>query len=426
MNYFLELVGGQCMNDYRGLLIKKQRKELDISLEALSHGVCSPSYLSKIENNILVANDDIYNLLFKKLGISTMDTIKEEKIKQMLDLFFKYYMSSDSKIFKVMDELLEYKDEVLSSCLFIQYQLFLLYASEMNSQINISLAEVEAYYSYMDDSQREYFNLFRLSSGNMELSDNEEWIFIRRLKAKANLYAYQKNTFAAYDLYKTCLNYAIELGNKKLIAEILCSLGWLCLDIDLNQFSIQILPFETDDENERYKVVTQKINDFIGELKLKDPGLGKQLFKIWKDNIFTNGSKKDVSIVLSKKDLIWPIIVVTTDLEKIGNDFEEICEEVDYDEIVRQYKSFIDTCCEQVEIFTKIVYDFNIYKVPNSEKGIKKKMGYFLKNQWKNYVSIFTNDNMDADTSKGLTQAIIYSILKRRYEIDRIKNGVNL
>lgn len=55
------------MNDYRGLLIKKQRKELDISLEALSHGICSPSYLSKIENNILVANDDIYNLLFKKL-----------------------------------------------------------------------------------------------------------------------------------------------------------------------------------------------------------------------------------------------------------------------------------------------------------------------------------------------------------------------
>lgn len=101
------------MNDYRGLLIKKQRKALDISLEALSHGVCSPSYLSKIENNILVANDDIYNLLFKKLGISTMDTIKEEKIKQMLDLFFKYYMSSDSKIFKVMDELLEYKDEVV-------------------------------------------------------------------------------------------------------------------------------------------------------------------------------------------------------------------------------------------------------------------------------------------------------------------------
>ena len=99
MNYFLELVGGQCMNDYRGLLIKKQRKELDISLEALSHGVCSPSYLSKIENNILVANDDIYNLLFKKLGISTMDTIKEEKIKQMLDNVIKLRNDEPSRYY---------------------------------------------------------------------------------------------------------------------------------------------------------------------------------------------------------------------------------------------------------------------------------------------------------------------------------------
>ena len=71
------------MNDYRGLLIKKQRKDLDKSLEALSHGICFPSYLFKIENNVLVANEDIYNLLFKKLGICTMDTINEERIKQI-------------------------------------------------------------------------------------------------------------------------------------------------------------------------------------------------------------------------------------------------------------------------------------------------------------------------------------------------------
>ena len=42
------------MNDYRGLLIKKERKKQDISLEALAYGICSPSYLSKIENNILI------------------------------------------------------------------------------------------------------------------------------------------------------------------------------------------------------------------------------------------------------------------------------------------------------------------------------------------------------------------------------------
>ena len=223
------------MNDYRGLLIKKERKKQDISLEASASGICSPSYLSKIENNILIADNEIYKLIFQKLGIQTMDQQKEEHIEALLKLFFRYYMASNLKVLKVIDELLEYKDEVSTSSLFVSYQLFLLYASEMNSQINISLAEVEAYYSYMDDSQREYFNLFRLSSGNMELSDNEEWIFIRRLKSKANLYAYQKNVFKAYDLYKICLKYATELGNKNLIAEILCALGWLCLEVDLKQ-----------------------------------------------------------------------------------------------------------------------------------------------------------------------------------------------
>lgn len=74
------------------------------------------------------------------------------------------------------------------------------------------------------------------------------------------------------------------------------------LNTDL--FRIQVLPFETDDENERYKVVLQEINDFIGNLKLQTPGLGKELHQIWKNQIFVNGSKKDETIFLNKKDII--------------------------------------------------------------------------------------------------------------------------
>ena len=223
------------MTDYRGLLIKEERKKMDISLEALSHGICSPSYLSKIENNIVTANDAIYNLLFKKLGIQIINPIEEKKIKALLDLFFKYYMSSNQKILKVVEKLLDYKNKVSSSYLFVQYQLFLLYASEMNSQISITIKQVEVYFPYMNDQQRELFNLFKLSFENVKLSNNDEWVSIRTIKAKANLHLYQKNIFKAYDLYKTGLSYAIELGNKSLIAEFLCSLGWLCLEMDLDQ-----------------------------------------------------------------------------------------------------------------------------------------------------------------------------------------------
>lgn len=223
------------MKDYRGFLIRKERKRLNISLEALSHGICSPSYLSKIENNTLIANDSIYDLLLEKLGMRLLDKEEEEKLRSMLDLFFQYYMSSNQQLLEVMKALLEYKDKVSSSALFIPYQLFLLYASEMNSQITVSIKQVEEYYPYMDSQQREYFNLFRLSSGNITLSENDDWIYVRTLKAKANLYMYQKHIFKAYDLYKTCLSYVVELGNKNLISEILCSLGWVCLNVDIEQ-----------------------------------------------------------------------------------------------------------------------------------------------------------------------------------------------
>lgn len=223
------------MKDYRGFLIRNERKRLNISLEALSHGICSPSYLSKIENNTLIANDSIYDLLLEKLEMQLLDKVEEEKLRSMLDLFFKYYMSSNQQLLKIMKALLEYKDKVSSSTLFIQYQLFLLYASEMNLQVTVSVKEVEKYYPYMDNQQREYFHLFRLSSGNIVLSENDDWIYVRTLKAKANLYMYQKHIFKAYDLYKTCLSCAVELGNKNLISEILCSLGWVCLNVDIEQ-----------------------------------------------------------------------------------------------------------------------------------------------------------------------------------------------
>ena len=74
------------MKDYRGFLIRNERKRLNISLEALSHGICSPSYLSKIENNTLIANDSIYDLLLEKLGMQLLDKVEEEKLRSMLDV----------------------------------------------------------------------------------------------------------------------------------------------------------------------------------------------------------------------------------------------------------------------------------------------------------------------------------------------------
>lgn len=193
--------------------------------------------------------------------------------------------------------------------------------------------------------------------------------------------------------------------------------------LDTDQFVIQVVPFETDDDSERYKAVMQRINDFIGELKLDIPGIGKQLHQVWRGEVFKNGSKKDVEITLSKKSLIWPIIVIATDIERTDHDFVERFDSVQYDEVVHRFRETIDSCCERVEFFTKILFDFNAYRNPGkaSEKTIN-----FVEEFWSNYSSEFEGDGIDVATVEALSKVVVYNVIRRRYEIDRIKKGVSL
>lgn len=193
------------------------------------------------------------------------------------------------------------------------------------------------------------------------------------------------------------------------------------LDADL--FFIQVLPFETDDYTERYKAVSKVIDEFIGDLKLDVPGIGKQLHRVWCGEVFKNGTKKDANITLSKKSLIWPIIVIATDIDRIDHGFVERFDSVQYDEVVRRFKETIDSCCERVEFFTKILFDFNSYKNPGkaSEKTIN-----FVEESWGNYSSEFEADGIDSATVESLSKVVVYNVIRRRYDIDKIKKGVSL
>ncbi|WP_231572504.1 helix-turn-helix domain-containing protein [Halobacillus sp. BBL2006] len=54
-------------------MIKQNRKLRNMTLEELAKGICSISYLSKIENNAINASDEIYRLLGERLGIKLTD-----------------------------------------------------------------------------------------------------------------------------------------------------------------------------------------------------------------------------------------------------------------------------------------------------------------------------------------------------------------
>lgn len=50
----------------------------------------------------------------------------------------------------------------------------------------------------------------------------------------------------------------------------------------------------------------------------------------------------------------------------------------------------------------------------------------FLNEKWTNYSYLFNESNVDVNMIEGVSKAILFTIIKKRYEIDRIKQGVNL
>ncbi len=193
--------------------------------------------------------------------------------------------------------------------------------------------------------------------------------------------------------------------------------------LELNKFMIQVLPFETDDELERYKMVRQVVDDFVGELNLNIPGGSKKILNIWQNEIFKNGSKKDETILLKKNNIIWPIMVLATDVEKIDECFLEVFDRSLYEEIIYRYKEIIDSCCERCEFFIKVLYDYQQYE---SDKKSSEKCIDFALTQWEAYREELKLDNSEMETEKGLIQIILYSIIRNRIVINRIKKAVNL
>lgn len=194
--------------------------------------------------------------------------------------------------------------------------------------------------------------------------------------------------------------------------------------LDPQKFTVQFFHFETDDETERYKAVMQAINDFIGSLNANtSPGLGKKLLQVWHNDIFVNGSKKDAAIELDKKKIIWPIIVLETDISRCD---ESCIEQFDlgvYDEVVRLYRDTIDSCCERIDFFTRVLYDYNHF--PCNKRPIDKCLE-FVNSSWESYKSEFSVHGIDDETLEALTKTVLYNVVRRRIIINKIKQGVNL
>jgi hypothetical protein len=71
--------------------LKNERRRLDMTLEEVTSNICSKSYASKIENNLLAPDPNIIRLLFEKVNIN-YDKLMSMEVTNNLSQCMKYYL----------------------------------------------------------------------------------------------------------------------------------------------------------------------------------------------------------------------------------------------------------------------------------------------------------------------------------------------
>lgn len=207
-----------------GSLIKFKRLEKNMTQKDLSDGICTTSYLSKIENDFVVADEEIYTLLFKRLELNydSLQDLQQENIEinQRIEKWYWSLIEGKNDIKENIYGLKE--DSRISSELAIKFEIaysrYLLKINEMekaeiiikNLQETIKpddgrnfflLSNVLIFYYYL---KGEYTN--SLSIG-LNLFKYKDKLFVREYEF-ANTYYYIALNYRKLYLYDMCIIYS--------------------------------------------------------------------------------------------------------------------------------------------------------------------------------------------------------------------------
>ena len=194
-------------------------------------------------------------------------------------------------------------------------------------------------------------------------------------------------------------------------------------DFDCSRLRIQIIPFHGDDLDNRYKVIKEAVNEFLAELGLGESGFSKLLLPIWQNQVFKNGTIPNTSVEIKKSELVWPLIFLVTDQASDAYIAEELDQDV-YEDVKAKYRNLVQNSVDQFEFYTKVVGDFNDFKF---EGNRREKRHNFIAEKWRDYLIKIQGEIFMLDEEQEyVIKMILYKILVKRSEIDRIKKGVGL
>lgn len=188
-----------------------------------------------------------------------------------------------------------------------------------------------------------------------------------------------------------------------------------------DKLSVQVIPFETDNLTERYKIINMAVNQFVFSIRPSLVGITQDALDIWQKELFINGTMCDTEIVISKRDLIWPLIVLMTDIRHSDNQVSEVIDESDYEDLISRYRAFINNKCERFDFASKVLSDYQEFQSVGNDKQTE-----FINLKWIDYIEEFSVSSVSDELQVKLVRVVLYNIIRQKNLVSDIKKKVHI
>ncbi|MDN4608048.1 helix-turn-helix domain-containing protein [Sporosarcina highlanderae] len=237
-----------------GHLIRAERVRQDMKQIVLAKGICTPSYLSKIERNLIEPSEDIAELLFERLGLDPgkmqkKDLQAEKEFKELLLSTYKLVITSRSV--ELTAGKLEYLEQ--NSPLFENDSLYYTYLlitlrfrlilgknfDELSREIEALSSSVDSFdvyqkylfllnqalYYYNSGIRKKAISYFEEIVEDLDKIPLGDWEKAEIYYVIAILYTAEANIFLAIDYIRKALDYFMETLQMNRVLECYIIIG---------------------------------------------------------------------------------------------------------------------------------------------------------------------------------------------------------
>ena len=194
-----------------GEIIKINRIKEGLTQAELAQGIISVSYLSKIENNQIKPNREIYELLCQRLGISTEHLLNDKHKRNLIEAYYNWFNllieeNERTAIINEYNKLKNYEENIVDEEIKILWEIHLI-----------------RYYCKLYDINAASDSVIKLNSISRSFNDKQQYYWN---KFRGNLQSLMLNYEKACEYYEQAkkLSHVINI-NEREKADLLYSLG---------------------------------------------------------------------------------------------------------------------------------------------------------------------------------------------------------